>query len=48
MQPGFYGRFSDPYHTSRGIENPQATSIGPREVLRFPTVRNPVGFTPVP
>ena len=48
MQPGFYGRFSDPYHTSRGVENPQATSIGPTEVLRFPTVREPVGFTPVP
>jgi hypothetical protein len=48
VEPGFYGRFSDPYHTNRGVENPEATSIGPTEVLRFPTVRRPVGFAPAP
>jgi hypothetical protein len=48
VKRGLYGRFTDPYHTRRGVKNPQATSIGPREVLKFPMVRRPVGFTPVP
>ena len=44
VKPGFYGRFVDPYNTSRGIENAEATNIGPKVVLKFPSVRPPVGY----
>ena len=47
VKPGVYGKFTDPYHTRRGVENPHAAKIGPKEVLRFPTVRKPVGYNRV-
>ena len=48
VQEGVYGRFTDPWLVDRGVENPEATRIGPEERLRFPAVREPVGYTPVP
>ncbi len=48
VRPGFYGRFVDPYHTSRGILNPEATNIGPTVVLKFPSVQPPVGYNNPP
>jgi len=48
VKPGFYGRFTDPYLTDRGVKNPDAAYIGPKEVLEYPTVRPPVGYQPVP
>ncbi|WP_018693117.1 hypothetical protein [Algicola sagamiensis] len=44
---GFYGEFVDLYHTQRGVENPEATIIGPIETLNYKTVREPVRYTPV-
>jgi hypothetical protein len=48
VQPGRYGKFTDPYHTSRNVENPHVADIGPKEVLRYRTVQPPVSATPVP
>ena len=48
VKPGLYGVFVDPYHTSRGVTNPEAAQIGPNEVLRYRSVQPPVGYTPVP
>lgn len=45
VKPGRYGRFTDPYHTSRGVENPHLARIGPRVTLKFPFAREPVTFT---
>ena len=44
VKPGFYGKFVDPYHTDRGVENPQAQYIYTGTVLTFQSVRPPVGF----
>jgi hypothetical protein len=44
VQPGFYGKFIDPYHTDRDVKNPQATYIYNGTVLTFQSVRKPVGF----
>jgi hypothetical protein len=46
VEEGFYGRFTDPYLTERGMKNPHARSIGPKEVLRYRTVRKPVRPAP--
>lgn len=48
VQEGVYGRFTDPYLTSRGIENPEAMRIGPEVLVTFPAVLNPVSYQPVP
>ncbi len=48
VKPGVYGRFTDRYHTRRGVENPHAAKIGPKVVLKYRTVRKPVGYKRVP
>jgi len=48
VQEGTYGRFTDPYFTERGIQNPHAAHIGPQVVLKYPTVREPVTSVPAP
>jgi len=44
VQEGTYGRFTDPYFTERGVENPHAAHIGPKETLRYRSVQPPVGY----
>jgi hypothetical protein len=48
VQEGVYGRFTDPYLTEQGVENPHATHIGPKVVLKYRSVRKPVRARPVP
>lgn len=48
VKPGFYGKFVDPYHTSRGVENPDAAQVGPTIEVTFPAVRAPVGWVGAP
>ena len=44
MQPGHYGIFSDPYNTSRGIENTESQDLPAELTVTFPTAEPPVGF----
>ena len=48
VQEGRYGKFTDPYHTRRGVENPHLATIGPEVVLKYRTVQPPVTASPVP
>lgn len=44
VKPGHYGTFTDEYNTSRGIKNPDETTIPARITLTFDSVRKPVGY----
>lgn len=44
MQPGHYGVFTDPYHTSQNIQNPESQDLPSEITVTFPTVESPVGF----
>lgn len=46
MQSGQYGVFTDPYHTERGVKNPEAEFIPPDVTLTYPTVKEPVQYVP--
>jgi hypothetical protein len=48
VQKGVYGKFSDPYHTRRGVKNPHEAGIGPKVLLKYRSVRPPVTFKRVP
>ncbi len=48
VKEGVYGRFTDPYFTSRGVRNPEALRIGPELIIKFPAVRKPVSYQQVP
>lgn len=48
IQPGEYGQFSDPYHTERGVENPEAQYIPEEVTLTYPTVSKPVEYIEPP
>jgi hypothetical protein len=48
VQEGSYGKFTDPYHTRRKVENPHAANIGPKVVLKYRSVQPPVTAKPVP
>lgn len=44
---GYYGEFIDLFNLKKGINNTEATYIGPIETLNYKTVRKPVTYTPV-
>ena len=47
VQPGTYGRFTDPYNTTRGATNPDQAAIPSTFTLSFPSKRAPVSFRPL-
>lgn len=48
MQPGDYGKFSDPYNVRRGHENADRRSVPETLGLTYRTVQPPVSYTPLP
>ena len=44
MQPGEYGVFTDPYNTSRGIENPHSQQVPESLTLKYQSVEPPVDY----
>ncbi|CZF85856.1 hypothetical protein [Grimontia marina] len=48
MQPGEYGVFTDDYHTSKGIKNPDSQQVPEKLELTYPAVSEPVGYNEPP
>lgn len=48
LEPGEYGRFTDPYHTERGVTNAESRELPGELTLTFPSVEPPVAYNPTP
>lgn len=48
LQSGEYGRFTDPYHTERGVKNAESRPLPSELTLHFPSVDAPVAYNPTP
>jgi len=46
MQGGEYGVFTDEYNTKLGMKNPDSQNVPSELTLTFPSVSEPVGYTP--
>jgi len=46
IKPGTYGKFVDPYHTKRGIKNPDEIKLPAKFTLTYKTTNTVVGFRP--
>ncbi|HLU02516.1 MAG TPA: hypothetical protein VKZ94_07120 [Advenella sp.] len=48
MEPGEYGKFTDPYNTNRQVKNPDQQAIPEHLTVTYPSVSPPVSYVKAP